>query len=74
VEALLAESLAGDRKIKAFYPHAPAFLGYLIANEGYHHRDIGSALFTLGRRLLKRSLMGYGKGGCDKVLKGLMEV
>src|SRR5262245_10501514 len=37
IEALLRQAFVAGGKVKGFKPHAPAFLGYLIAHESYHH-------------------------------------
>jgi uncharacterized damage-inducible protein DinB len=58
IETLLKKSLTSDGKIKDFKPHAPAFLGYMISHEAYHHGEIGVELTRIGYPLDKKT--GYG--------------
>ncbi len=58
IEALLKKGLTSDGKIKGFKPHAPAFLGYMISHEAYHHGEIGVELTGIGYPLDKKT--GYG--------------
>ncbi len=48
VSALLAQSRERGGKIKAFKPHASAFLGYLLVHEGYHLGKIDALLRQAG--------------------------
>jgi uncharacterized damage-inducible protein DinB len=63
IEALLREVLASGGKVKGFKPHAPAFLGYMIAHESYHQGEIGIALTTLGHPLDKKTAFGMWEWG-----------
>jgi uncharacterized damage-inducible protein DinB len=63
IEAMLQKSLASGGKIKGFKPHAPAFLGYLIAHESYHHGEIGIALAQLGHPLDRKTAYGMWEWG-----------
>jgi uncharacterized damage-inducible protein DinB len=63
IEAMLQIALASSGKIKGFKPHAPAFLGYLIAHESYHHGEIGIALAQIGHPLDKKTAYGMWEWG-----------
>jgi uncharacterized damage-inducible protein DinB len=63
IEALLRQAFASGGKVKGFKPHAPAFLGYLIAHESYHHGEIGIALAQLGHPLDKKTAYGMWEWG-----------
>lgn len=58
IEALLKKGLISGGKIKGFKPHAPAYLGYMISHEAYHHGEIGVELTRIGYPLDKKT--GYG--------------
>jgi uncharacterized damage-inducible protein DinB len=63
IEALLRQAFASGGKVKGFKPHAPAFLGYLIAHESYHHGEIGIALAQLGHPLDQKTAYGMWEWG-----------
>lgn len=63
LEALLQKGLASGGKIKGFKPHAPAFLGYLISHEAYHHGEIGTELTRIGYPLDKKTAYGMWEWG-----------
>jgi uncharacterized damage-inducible protein DinB len=63
IEALLQQALASGGRVKGFKPHAPAFLGYLIAHESYHHGEIGVALAQIGHPLDKKAAFGMWEWG-----------
>jgi uncharacterized damage-inducible protein DinB len=63
IEALLRQAFASGGKVKGFKPHAPAFLGYLIAHESYHHGEIGIALAQLGYPLDRKTAYGMWEWG-----------
>jgi uncharacterized damage-inducible protein DinB len=63
IEALLLKGLASGGKIKNFKPHAPAFLGYLISHEAYHHGEIGIELARIGWPLDKKTSYGIWEWG-----------
>jgi len=52
-------------KIKGFKRSPAAFLGYLIAHEGYHHGEIGMVLAQAGHRLPKE--VAYGMWEWNKL-------
>jgi len=62
IEMLLQSGLAAGR-IKGFKPHAPAFLGYMIAHESYHQGEIGIALAQAGYPLDKKTAFGMWEWG-----------
>ena len=63
IETLLQKGLAFGGKIKGFKPHAPAFLGYLISHEAYHHGEIGVELTRIGYPLDKKTAYGMWEWG-----------
>ena len=50
-------------KVKGFKPHAAAFVGYLIAHEGYHLGEIGVALQQSGHPLDRKTAFGMWEWG-----------
>src|SRR3990172_1428243 len=58
IETLLEKAFASGGKVKGFKPHAPAFLGYLISHEAYHHGEIGIELARIGYPLDKKTAYG----------------
>jgi uncharacterized damage-inducible protein DinB len=50
-------------KIKGFKPHPSAFLGYLIAHEGYHRGEIGIILHQAGYPLDSKISFGLWEWG-----------
>jgi uncharacterized damage-inducible protein DinB len=63
IEQLLQRAIGAGGKIKGFKPHAPAFLGYLIAHEAYHHGEIGVALTQAGYPLDRKVAFGIWEWG-----------
>jgi uncharacterized damage-inducible protein DinB len=63
IETLLQKAFASGGKIKGFKPHAPAFIGYLISHEAYHHGEIGIALAQAGYPLPKETAYGMWEWG-----------
>jgi uncharacterized damage-inducible protein DinB len=63
IEALLQQALVSGGRVKGFKPHAPAFLGYLIAHESYHHGEISIALAQIGHPLDKKTAFGMWEWG-----------
>jgi uncharacterized damage-inducible protein DinB len=63
IEALLEKAFASGGKVKGFKPHAPAFLGYLISHEAYHHGEIGIELARIGYPLDKKTAYGMWEWG-----------
>ena len=58
IEQLLRQALEAGARVKSFKPHTPAFLGYLISHEAYHHGEVGVALSEAGFPLDKK--VAYG--------------
>lgn len=63
IETLLQKAFASGGKVKGFKPHAPAFLGYLISHEAYHHGEIGIELARIGYPLDKKTAYGMWEWG-----------
>lgn len=63
IEQLLQKAMAAGGKVRGFKPHAPAFLGYLIAHEAYHHGEIGVALTLAGYPLERQVAFGLWEWG-----------
>lgn len=63
ITALLGNALAAGGKVKAFKPHAVAFLGYLIAHESHHRGQIGWTLKQNGRPLNQKTAYGLWEWG-----------
>ena len=59
----LSEWFKHKGTIKGFKPHVPAFLGYLIAHESYHHGEIGIALNEIGYPLDRKTAFGLWEWG-----------
>lgn len=59
---LLQRGFAGG-KIKNFKPHPAAFLGYLLAHEGYHRGEIGIILHQAGTPLDDKISYGMWEWG-----------
>lgn len=62
IEELLRRGLAAGT-IRGFKPHPVAFLGYLIAHDGYHHGDIGLTLAQSGHPLDRKVAYGIWEWG-----------
>lgn len=62
IETMLATGLEAGR-IKGFKPHPPAFLGYLISHEAYHHGEIGMVLTQVGHPLERKVSFGIWEWG-----------
>lgn len=63
IETLLEKAFTSGGKVKGFKPHAPAFLGYLISHEAYHHGEIGIELARIGHPLDKKTAYGMWEWG-----------
>jgi uncharacterized damage-inducible protein DinB len=63
IEALLRKALKEGGKVKGFKPHAPAFLGYLIAHEAHHRGQIGWTLKQTGQPLDQKTAFGLWEWG-----------
>lgn len=63
IETLLEKAFASSGRVKGFKPHAPAFLGYLISHEAYHHGEIGIELARIGYPLDKKTAYGMWEWG-----------
>ena len=63
IEEMLNRAIASDGKIKGFKPHLPAFVGYLISHESYHHGEIGIELTRIGFPLDKKTSFGIWEWG-----------
>jgi uncharacterized damage-inducible protein DinB len=62
IETLLRKGVA-EGKIKGFKPHAPAFLGYLIAHEAHHRGQIEWSLRSAGHALSDKISYGLWEWG-----------
>jgi uncharacterized damage-inducible protein DinB len=63
IETLLRKGMDSGGKIKGFRPHVTAFLGYLLAHDGYHQGEIGVALRQAGHPLDKKASYGMWEWG-----------
>lgn len=63
IETLLEKAFVSGGRVKGFKPHAPAFLGYLISHEAYHHGEIGIELARIGYPLDKKTAYGMWEWG-----------
>ncbi|MCI0579786.1 MAG: DinB family protein [Chloroflexi bacterium] len=63
IETMIQQVLASGSRVKGFKPHAPAFVGYLIAHEAYHHGEIGLALAAAGFPLDQKTAYGMWEWG-----------
>ncbi len=63
VEMLLQKGLTSGGTIKGVKPRAPAFLGYLISHEAYHHGETGIELAQIGYPLDKKTAYGMWEWG-----------
>ncbi len=63
VGSLLKKGIDAGGKIKGFKPHVTAFLGYLIAHDGYHQGEIGMALKQAGHPLDQKVAYGMWEWG-----------
>jgi uncharacterized damage-inducible protein DinB len=60
---MVRQRLAEGKRISGFKPHTPAFIGYLIAHEAYHHGEIGIALAEMGYKLDQKTAFGLWEWG-----------
>lgn len=63
IEAMLGKAFISGGKIKGFKPHIPAFIGYIISHEAYHHGEIGIELTQIGYPLDKKTAFGIWEWG-----------
>jgi uncharacterized damage-inducible protein DinB len=63
IKDVLQKSLESDGKVKGFKPHAPAFLGYLIAHEAHHRAQLVLVLKQCGHPLPTKILYGMWEWG-----------
>lgn len=63
IERLLEDALEAGSRVKGFKPHTPAFLGYLISHEAYHHGEVGIALAEAGFPLDRKVAYGMWEWG-----------
>ncbi len=60
---LLAQSLAGDGRIKGFKPDVAAFLGYLLAHDAHHRGQISMLARQLGHPISQSAMFGLWEWG-----------
>ena len=63
VEALVADSVSGDGRVKGFKPHVTAFVGYLLSHEAHHRGQVALIARLAGLPVDKKVSYGMWEWG-----------